>query len=144
MCEKLYENGFVPESWHGARVFILRLFCLTYRQYQHTLGSKVKFNRGSDILSLCSLSCAILFLPRMCVCTPLCALEKRDNVSSSTSASENLMWLYPVPVTDTVKAIAEITKPHSHTKSGTRTGKSLFAVFPTSAVFIPLWVCLWC
>lgn len=62
------------------------------------------------------------------------------------------MWLDPVPVTDTTKAITEITKPHSNTKSRIRTGNSLLAVFPTSAVFIPLWVLplvltdekLWC
>lgn len=46
------------------------------------------------------------------------------------------MWLYPVPVTDTMKAIAEITKTHSNTKS--RTGKSPFTISPTSAVVIPL------
>lgn len=48
------------------------------------------------------------------------------------------MRLYPVPVTDTMKAIAEITKPHSDAKSRTGTGKSPFSVSPTSAVVIPL------
>lgn len=48
------------------------------------------------------------------------------------------MWLYPVPVTDTMKAIAEITKAHSNTKSRRTTGKSPFTISPTSAVVIPL------
>lgn len=126
------------------------LLCSSHscQKYQYTLGLKVKFSRGSDILSRCQVFFIELWHSFCVWVFVFVYVRGKDNVSSSTSASENLLCSYPVPVTDTMKAISEITKPHSSIKSRKRTSKSLLTIFPISktwcAFVVNWWKPVWC